>query len=582
MTIRIFSYLMAIAFLAAWSTMGLAADPSTELRAGSKTGFLVIAQDRGFLGNQEVHALVQEFQKEYPAALGWLSRNYSDAESEYAIYLTRAVQELKKAGATELVAIPLFLSEASPVLQRAMPTLPAYAQGLPIRWASAMASDYLIGQVVLDRVEALSQQPEQERLILLGLGAIDEASEKALKADVDNLLAYVQRYKHFREAETVIYYDRAAEEAERKNQEIKSHILSQIAKRGRTIVVPAFIGPKSDRSMAMTARLGKQFKGLNVAYQGAEVLPHPNVLLWLKKTANQFVAARPDEIGVVIMPHGSTLPWNDAAERTIEPIKAKYRIEMAYGMGDPGIIQEAVSRLEQRGVKRIVFVRMYELERHMQPLTDYILGLADSPTIPGHTDGGHAHDAAFPPQIRSAALFSTFGGYTENFPPIAPVLCDRITEISTDPAKETAVLLAHGSNTDEDNNHWLSVIGANIDLVKKDPRCAKFKAIKAATVREDWPEKREKAVADVRKMIEEDAKTGRVLVVANRMYGSGPYKKMLKRLDYVLNEKGLASPAITRWLEEGITKIATALVQPVTRTTLFATPASGSAAATSQ
>ncbi len=471
------------------------------------------------------------------------------------------MQELKQAGATEIVVIPLFLSAADPVLKRAIPTLPAYAAGLPLRWAPVMAESYLTSQVVLDRVEALSRQPEQERLILIGIGATDEASEKALKADADKLLTYVQRYTQFREAESVIYYDREAEGAEKKNQEIKARVLAHIAKQGRTLIVPTFIGPKFDRSMAMTAWLGKQFKGLNVSYQGTELLPHPNALLWLKKTANQFVATRPDEIGIVIMPHGSTQPWNDAAERAIEPLKTKYKIEMAYGMGDLGIIQDAVSRLEQQGVKRIVFVRLYELERHMKPLTDYILGLTDSPTLPGH-GGGHSHDSAFPSQIRSAALFSTFGGYTENFPSIANVLCERITEVSQDPAKETVVLLAHGSQTDEDNNHWLSVIRANIDWVKKAPRCASFKAIKAATVREDWPEQREKAVTDVRKMIEEDGKTGRVLVIANRMYGSGPYKKMLKGLDYVLNEKGFAGPIITQWLEIGIGRTVTALTNP--------------------
>ena len=539
---------------ACWIPAGAAAPPS-------KTGFLVIAPDRGFLGNQEIRSLIDEFKQSYPAALGLIGPEYTGVEGEYAVYMTRAVQELKQAGATEIVAIPLFLSTSDPLMKRAIPTLSAYAAGLPLRWAPVMAESHLISQVVLDRVEALSRQPEQERLILLGIGATDEASEQALKIDVDKLLAYVRRYTHFREAESVIYYDREAEGAEKKNQEIKAHVLAQIAKQGHTIVVPTFIGPKFDRSMAMTSWLGHQFKGLNVSYQGAELLPHPNALLWLKKTANQFVAARPDEIGVVIMPHGSTQPWNDAAERTIEPLKTKYKIEMAYGMGDSGIIQNAVSLLEQQGVKRIVFVRMYELERHMKPLTDYILGLTNSPTLPGHADG-HGRDSAFPSQIRSAALFSTFGGYTENFPPIANVLCERITEVSQEPSKETVVLLAHGAQTDEDNNHWLSVIRANIERVKKDPRCAPFKAIKAATVREDWPEQREKAVADVRKMIEENDKTGRVLVIANRMYGSGPYKKMLTGLNYALNEKGFAGPIITQWLEIGIGQTVTALTNP--------------------
>jgi hypothetical protein len=109
---------------------------------------------------------------------------------------------------------------------------------------------------------------------------------------------------------------------------------------------------------------------------------------------------------------------------------------------------------------------MYELIHHLKPPTDYILGLADVPPTSEHGEGqGHR----IPAQVGSVALFSAFGGYTENFPPIAQVLCDRLTEISKHPATETAVLLAHGSQSDEDNDYWLSVIKANIERVKADP-----------------------------------------------------------------------------------------------------------------
>lgn len=525
-----------------WDTIGWASP--------EKIGFLVVAPDRGFLGNQEVRTLVDEFKKSYPAALGLIGRAYTGVEGEYAAYLSRAVQELKQAGASHILAIPLFVSDGDPTLKRLAPQLSAYAGGLPVMWASAMAHDYLIGQIVLDRVDTLSEHPESEHLIVVGTGALDDASERAIKSDLDKLVAYVSRYRHFREAETVVYYDREAEGAEKKNRDIKAYLVAQGAKQGRTLVVPAFIGPKFDHAMSMTSWLENQFKNTRIVYKPAELLPHSNALLWLKKVANRHTPIAGGDIGVVIMPHGSTQPWNDAVEATIQPLLSKYPVEMAYGMADPEIIQDAVSRLEQRGIRRIVFVRMYALDHQMRSLTDYMLGLDDHPPASGHGEG-HDHGASAPRQVRTAVLFSAFGGYEQN-PEIAGVLHKRIAELSTDPANETVLLLAHGEGTDEGNDKWLAVMNQNIERLRRDPHCAKLKSVRAFTVREDWPKERDKAVAGVRAAIEEAGKQGRVLVIANRLYGSGPYRAMLKGLTYEMNEKGLVDPVLTRWLEDGL------------------------------
>ena len=84
-------------------------------------------------------------------------------------------------------------------------------------------------------------------------------------------------------------------------------------------------------------------------------------------------------------------------------------------------------------------------------------------------------------------------------------------EISQNPSEETVILLAHGTGSDESNERWLSVMNANIEKLRQEPHCAKLKAIKAMTVREDWPKLREKAVKEVRDFIQESSKTGKVL-----------------------------------------------------------------------
>lgn len=539
--------------------------------AGSTVGFLVVAPDRGFLGNQEIRAVFDEFAQHYaPAALAWVGRDYNGMGSEYSDYLSRALADLERGGATEIVAIPLFVSASDPVLQKVVAHLPAYARTGTIRWAEPMVSSHLIRQILLDRAMAASRDPEHERLLLVGFGATDEAGEAAMRRDLERYLAYITQYLRFRETRAVLYYDRSAPDAERNNKAADQVIVETAAKKGRTLLVLATIGPKFDQTMALTHWFGDKLRDWNIAYVAEELLPHPNVLLWLKKTANAFLPASPAEIGVVIMPHGATQPWNDAVERAIAPLRPRYRIQMAYGMGDPAVIQQAVERLERQGSRRIVFVRMYALAHHLKHRIEYLLGLSDSPEPEGR-HSGHDRETTPPAQIRSAALFATFGGYEED-PGIAEALHERIQEVSRDPSQETVILVAHGDKRDEDNAHWLSVMQANIERLKRDPHCAKLRAIEAATVREDWPALRERAVGDIRSLIEAHAKTGRVLVIADRLYGAGPYRKLFDGLEYVLNDKGLVHPALTRWLEAGINQAISVLTRPVSAIDRVAKP----------
>ena len=525
--------------------------------AQSHPGFLVIAPDRGYLGNQETKELFKEFQRHYPASLAFTGDQDGYHGPAYKEYFKESVQHLRSLNATSVVAIPLFLSDAEPQLQAVRDILQGHTGDMTVEWAPAMAGSRLIGQILLDRVEEISQSPEDERLVLVGMGAHDETSEQAIKENLTGLLKYIQRYKSFEDSEAVVYYAWNAEQRREKNKEVEAHITELAAKQGRTLVVPAFIGAKFTHMMAATNWMHRKFKKMNVVFQPSEIVPHPNLLLWLKKTANQYVTdIGPNEIGVVLMPHGSSQPYNDAVEKLIAPLASRYQIELAYGMGDAAIIQQAVSRLEQRGVKRIVFGRIFGLIDTFKPKTDYILGLSDE--YLEDLD----EDRTPPAQIRSAAMFSTFGGYEEGAD-IAQILHERIMEISQNPSEETVILLAHGTGSDETNERWLSAIEANIQKLRQDPHCAKLKDIKAMTVREDWPKLREKAVKKVREFIQETNKTGRVLVISNRLYGPGPYPKMLAGLDFELNGKGFLSPAMAHWLERSIQEVTERLKGPL-------------------
>ena len=206
-------------------------------------------------------------------------------------------------------------------------------------------------------MKKLSKNPSQEKVVILGRGALDEKSENLMKKELEKLSEYIEERHTFKSIQTGIYYSYNSKEKLRslKDKEVDDMVIHTAAKKGNTLVVPFFIGPKYSNMMSLTHFFDRKFEDIDLIHNSEEILLHPNVLHWMKKAANKYLPLSNDEtIGVVIMPHGATQPYNDAVERTIEPLKANYRVEMAYGMGDAVTIQNAVHKLEIQGIKKIV------------------------------------------------------------------------------------------------------------------------------------------------------------------------------------------------------------------------------------
>ncbi|MCA9482201.1 MAG: hypothetical protein KC553_00535 [Nitrospina sp.] len=512
-----------------------------------ETGFLVLAPDRGFLGNSELEVLFTEFEKEYPAALVYVGQGHGGPDRDYAPYIDAALARLQNNGAERVVAIPLFLSGVDPALVLARQWVAEKAGGrLSVRWAEPMAASHLTAQVFLDRARQLSGDPENERLILLGMGPVDETSEQAMRAELQPVLQYATDRLPFREAELVLYYGNGAnaELRERKEREADRKIFEMTAKKGHTLLIPFVMAAKYSHQMSVSYWLTRKFGEYDLTVVPEEIVPHPNVLHWLRKTANRFTAPAPSQVGVVVMPHGAQKPYNDAIEKVIEPLKSRYRVEIAYGMADALILQDAVAKLEREGIRKIVVVRMYSLENQFKDKIDYLLGFSTQP--PRQRPG-----ATPPPQVRSGAVFASFGGYEEDAL-ICEILRERVMSISRDPRRERVLLVAHGARDDKKDAEWKAIMQKHADYIQQHAQVP-FREVRGLTVREDWPDKKEGALKNIRTLIEEGSASGRTLIISNRLYGSGRYDEFFNGLVYEMNREGLAPhPNLTRWLEQGI------------------------------
>lgn len=254
----------------------------------------------------------------------------------------------------------------------------------------------------------------------------------------------------------------------------------------------------------------------------------------------------PGRYGVLVMAHGGTPEWNQAVLEATEPLAEEVPLEVAFGMADACSLQEAVARLEAEGVRRVGVVRLFVSGESWYERTEQILGL--SPGAPAEEiaeqacgeasegEGHHHHlGAYFRLDTRSTFALSAEG--LAQAPEMGPVLADRARALSRDPATEEVLVLAHGPGDEAENARWLD----QLDLQAAAIRAAlPFHRVEVQTLREDWPDKRKEAEEWVRAFVDRAATAGhRTLVIPFRVFGFGPYEKVLDGGEYVADGVGL-------------------------------------------
>jgi len=502
-----------------------------------EVGFLVLAPDRGFLGNEEVRELVGRFSKEYTAALSFAT------DEQTLGNIQSGIDALKAQNVEQIWVLPLFISPENVLYQRAAEALNAQRWGLPVRMGETMNESYLTEEILKDRIKTLSKGASQEVLFVLGYGAGDEKSAGAMQEDLEALVARVNRSFHFRSTEVRVLYDWGADEklGDLAFDETVERIVLNRAKGERVLVIPFNFGKKMTHMMAAWSWVkGSLSKYDKISANGLGVLPHKNVGFWFRKEANRRLPLRDDEIGVVLMPHGADFNWNETIRKNLSPLLKRYKIEYAFSMADPKVMDKAVKKLEARGARAITVVRIFSLAASFREKTEYILGLNHH-----YRRGGHTM------RIASPALLSTVGG-TERDPLLAQVLLERAKELSKDPEKETVILLAHGTDSEERNQHWMENLAALADEMRENGG-SKFRKIQYHTWREDWADKREIAIKRIRRMIEEANNDGGIaIIVPERTAGRGGGEKYFEGLSYRYATGFSPHPNFTRWIEKQI------------------------------
>ncbi|MBI4511966.1 MAG: cobalamin biosynthesis protein CbiX [Deltaproteobacteria bacterium] len=522
-------------------------------------GFVVVTPDRGFMGNTEVEDAFSVLQKEHNSAFAVVTDQRTSSD------LATALRKVADRGARRAVVLPFFLSsEAKFLLLQRLVTEERWP--IPITLARPFGQSYLAIEVLADRLQAI-REPKGRRVVIVGHGA--EPSSVALQeAELQRMANQASEGFGFESVQVLSWPELDKEDGQ--DDHVKAALSERLKGAPRPVVVPFHLGWKLDSMMSFTALLTEQVKGL-AEIVDVDVTPHSAVGTWMLREARRQLALRDEDVGVVLLAHGSDYEWNETMWSSVAPLASRFKIEPAFCMADPPLVERAVRRLEARGARAIVIVRVFGLARSFERDIERMIGWdvegrAPSgqgvheghrgPPRPGYqTAGGHGngrHGRAGPvPRIRASVPMVTVGGL-EDAPYFADALLDRALSLSKDPARETVILVAHGAGPDAVNDHWRDVLASIAQRIRSG-RGAQFRAVKVGTWREDWPVKREPEVAAIRRMVEEATRDGgRAIVIPARTTGVGPEKRFLAGLPVEIGTGFAPHPLFERWFEEQV------------------------------
>ena len=255
--------------------------------------------------------------------------------------------------------------------------------------------------------------------------------------------------------------------------------------------------------------------------------------------------------GVMVMAHGGGDEWNAHLVEAVEPLRANFPVEVAFGMADAGSMQDAVRRLESQGVRQVGVVRVFVSGESWYDRTLQILGLQGGAPSWADRDQSHEGHAMFMPmgfwKVDTELAFHVSVEGLADAAEMDEVLTTRIRGLGSDPENEVVAVIAHGPGDDAENQRWVEKITQRTRDAREQ---LGLRDIRVFTLREDWPEKRPAAERAIQQYIAQANSQGLTsIVVPYRVQGFGPYEGVLSELDYRADRLGLLPhPNVGRWI----------------------------------
>ncbi|WP_096440067.1 sirohydrochlorin chelatase [Alteribacter populi] len=223
---------------------------------------------------KKVKVAIHQVDSQLPITLGYLE--FTEDET-----IEQGIRTLENQGCGTILAIPLFVSSGSthieeikyvlgllntPLIKTDLSQITTSAR---IRWLDPMDAHPLIIAIIMDRIKALSVNPEKEVLLFVAHGSEEPFFHQRWEKLLEDLKEkVVQKIPLYQICHGTLHPDNIKERA------------TEAATSDRTmIVVPLFLSEGYFTNKVIPNRL----KGLSYKWSGDTYLPHPLISKWLEE-----------------------------------------------------------------------------------------------------------------------------------------------------------------------------------------------------------------------------------------------------------------------------------------------------------
>ena len=250
--------------------------PSTQLIKNKENKY-----DKLPLWNKMVIDAVKPLEKKFNIEIAF---GMADPETIQA-----AIDRLEEKGVKKIVAVPLFISSYSPIIENtafilglrkrtktSQKELPSIKTNVEFVMTSAIDSHPLIAEILLDRASELSKNTNDETVIIVGHGPNDPGQNEKWLKEMMVLASFVKEKGNFKDVKVTTLRNDAPKEIREKATMILREMVMMASLKGNAIVIPHLIARGGIES-----GIPERLKGLDYIYNGKTLLPHENITKWI-------------------------------------------------------------------------------------------------------------------------------------------------------------------------------------------------------------------------------------------------------------------------------------------------------------